>query len=145
MIAVDTNILIYAHRTESPWHAKADRHVTSLAEGAAPWAIPWPCIQEFLAVVTNPKVFKSPSPVSLALDQVDCWLESPSLVLLGESPDHWKRLKETALSGKAVGPVIHDARVVAICREQGVTRLYSADRDFSRFKGLKVINPLLDS
>ena len=145
MTAVDTNILIYAHRPESPWHTKAMLHVTNLAEGAAPWAIPWPCVHEFLAVVTNPKVFKSPTPVSLALDQVECWLESPSLVLLGESPDHWKQLKTTVASGKVVGPVIHDARIVAICREQGVATLYSADRDFSRFSGLKVVNPLLDS
>ena len=145
MTAIDTNILIYAHRAESPWHAKAEQHVTRLAEGAAPWAIPWPCVHEFLAVVTNPKVFKSPTPVSLALDQVECWFESPSLVLLGESPDHWKRLKTTVVSGKVVGPVIHDARIVAICREQGVATLYSADRDFSRFSGLKIVNPLLES
>ena len=53
MIAVDTNVLVYAHREDSPWHGAASRVVRDLAEGSAPWAIPWPCLHEFLAIVTR--------------------------------------------------------------------------------------------
>ena len=88
MIAVDTNVLVYAHREDSPFHAAAARHMTALAEGRLPWAIPWPCLHEFLAVVTHPRIYNPPTPVALALGQVDAWLESPTLVLLAESDQH---------------------------------------------------------
>ena len=56
MIAVDTNILVYAHRADSEWHDRAALRLRELAEGRAPWAIPWPCIHEFLAIVTHPRI-----------------------------------------------------------------------------------------
>ena len=62
MVAVDTNILIYAHRADSPWHARADQVIAELAEGSSLWAIPWPCLHEFLAVVTHPRVYDPPTP-----------------------------------------------------------------------------------
>ena len=145
MIAVDTNILVYAHRRDSPWHQAADLHLTELAQGRVPWAIPWPCVHEFLAVVTNPRVFQTPSPLTKALDQVECWLESPVLHLLREAPGHWRSLKAALASGKVVGPMVHDARVHVLCRDHGVKTLWSADRDFSRFSGSRAENPLLTS
>ena len=56
MIALDTNLLVYAHRRDSEWHAEATAAVRELAEGPAPWAIPWPCLHEFLAIVTHPRI-----------------------------------------------------------------------------------------
>jgi predicted nucleic acid-binding protein len=85
VIAVDTNILVYAHRTDSEWHDRAAICLRELAEGRAPWAIPWPCIHEFLAIVTHPRIYDPPTPVAAALDQIDAWFESPSLVLLTET------------------------------------------------------------
>ena len=76
MIAVDTNILVYAHREDSPWHSAAVTCVTRLAEGGAPWAIPWPCVHEFLAIVTHPKIYRPATPLTSALDQVGAWIES---------------------------------------------------------------------
>ncbi len=145
MIAIDTNLLIYAHREDSEWHETALRQVGELAEGKAPWAIPWPCIHEFLAIVTHPKVFSPPTPLKAAIDQVDAWLESPSLLLLGESMSHWQALRDTLLAGKVVGPLVHDGRIAAICLQHGVRELLSADRDFNRFAGLRVTNPLLET
>jgi toxin-antitoxin system PIN domain toxin len=143
VIAVDTNILVYAHRADSSWHVKADQRLAELAESGSPWAIPWPCIHEFLAIVTHPKLYRPPTPLPKAIKQVECWLECPSLTLLGETQEHWKVLRGAILAGRLAGPVIHDARVVAICRQHGVKALWSADRDFSRLSGLKLINPLL--
>ncbi len=143
MIAVDTNILVYAHRRDSLWHAKASTALLELAEGRARWAIPWPCLHELLAVVTHPRIFKPPTPLDVALAQVDAWLESPSLVLLAEMGDAWPRLRADLLAGHVVGPRIHDARIVALCRMHGVRELWSADRDFGRFPSLQVRNPLV--
>ena len=142
MIAVDTNILVYAHRADAEWHAPAAAAVASLANGSAPWAIPWPCVHEFLAVVTHPRIFAPPSPLKRACEQVDAWLEAPSLVLLGEDEGHWATLQKVLVSGRVTGAMVHDARVAALCLRHGTTELWSADRDFSRFSGLRVRNPL---
>ena len=143
MIAVDTNVLVYAHREDSEWHQAAYRRLAELAERSAAWAIPWPCIHEFLAIVTHPKIFAPPTPLASALDQVDAWIESPSLVLLAESQVHWERLRGLLRAGKVAGPKVHDARIAALCLQHGVRQLWSADRDFSRFPDLMVVNPLV--
>ena len=142
MIAVDTNILIYGHREDSPFHETAAHRLLELAEGGLEWAIPWPCLHEFLAIVTHPRIYDPPTPLVLALDQVEAWLEVPTLVLLAESDQHWATLRRLAIDGKITGPRVHDARVAAICRQYGVKELWSADRDFSRFPELTVVNPL---
>ncbi|MDX2223688.1 MAG: TA system VapC family ribonuclease toxin [Rhodospirillaceae bacterium] len=143
MIAIDTNILVYAHRHDSPFHDAADRCLAEIAESPSPWAVPWPCVHEFLAVVTSPRIFAPPTPLDFALDQVEAWLESPSLVLLSESEAHWTTLKAALAAGRISGPRVHDARIVALCRQHGINELWTADRDFSRFADLKTRNPLL--
>jgi toxin-antitoxin system PIN domain toxin len=143
VIAVDTNILVYAHREDVAWFPQASAAIASVAEAGAPWAIPWPCVHEFLAIVTHPRIFAAPTPLEQAVDQVTAWLESPSLVLLGEGSRHWSRLSELVQSSRASGPLVHDARVAALCLANGVTELWSADRDFGRFPALKVRNPLV--
>jgi toxin-antitoxin system PIN domain toxin len=143
LIAVDTNILVYAHRADSPFHDPAAKRIAELAEGSATWSIPWPCVHEFLAIVTHPRIYAPPTPLPRALDQVDAWLESPTLVLLAESADHWPALRTVLASGRIAGAQVHDARIVALCHEHGVRELWSADRDFNRFAGLAVVNPLV--
>jgi toxin-antitoxin system PIN domain toxin len=143
VIAVDTNVLIYAHRAESQWFTAAAGAIERLASRLDPWAIPWPCIHEFLAVVTNPRVFKPPTPLRVALKQVEIWRESPSLRMIGEMQEHWHELSAILSAGKIVGGAVHDARIAAMCREHGVRELWSMDRDFSRIAGIKCVNPLL--
>jgi toxin-antitoxin system PIN domain toxin len=143
VIAVDTNILVYGHRGDSPWHAPAAANIRALAEGTAAWAIPWPCVHEFLAIVTHPRIYKPPTPVDQAVAQVDAWLESPTLVVIGEAESHWRALRELVLAGKVSGPPVHDARIAALCATHGVRTLWTADRDFSRFPALKTVNPLV--
>jgi uncharacterized protein len=142
LIAVDTNILIYAHREDAPFYAAASRRLAYLAEGTAAWAIAWPCIHEFLAIVTHPRIYGPPTSLSGACDQVDAWLESPSLVLLSESDQHWAELRPLLAAGQISGGRVHDARIAALCIQHGVRELWSADRDFSRFPGLVTVNPL---
>ncbi len=143
MIAVDTNILVYAHREDSSFYQAASRRLAELAEGAESWAIPWPCVHEFLAIVTHPRIYVPPTPLQRALAQVDAWLESPTLVLLAVSATHWPILRGLLGSARVAGAQVHDARIVALCRQHGVRTPWSADRDFNRFGGLAVVNPLV--
>jgi toxin-antitoxin system PIN domain toxin len=145
MIAVDTNILLYAHREESPWHELAYQKLESLAVGRSPWAIPAPCVHEFLAIATHPRIFNPPTPLADAIDYVGAVLESPSLSILAEGDGYWDILRELLLAAKAVGPRVHDARIAALCVYHGVDELWTADRDFSRFSRLPVRNPLVTS
>jgi toxin-antitoxin system PIN domain toxin len=145
VIAVDTNILVYAHRSDSPWHQAASRQLRELAEGTAAWSVPWSCVHEFLAIVTHPRIYKPPTPVDGAVAQVDAWLESPGLVLIGEADSHWHVLRDLLLAGKVSGPPVHDARIAALCATHGVRTLWTADRDFSRFPALMTLNPLIAS
>jgi toxin-antitoxin system PIN domain toxin len=143
LIAVDTNILIYAHREESPFHKASAGCMTELAEGVAAWAIPWPCLHEFLAIVTHPRIFSPPSTLGEAFDQIDAWLASPSVTLLAESITHLATLRALLLAGRVRGPQVHDGRIAALCRQHGVRELWTADRDFSRFSGVTAVNPLV--
>jgi toxin-antitoxin system PIN domain toxin len=143
VIAIDTNLLVYAHRPDNPWHEKASGLLRMLAEEPSLWAIPWPCVHEFLGVVTNPRTFLHPTPPEVALRQVELWQGSPSLVLLAEQAGYWPRLSAVMAKGGVIGPRVHDARIAALCLHHGVRELWSADRDFSRFPDLKARNPLI--
>ena len=142
MIAVDTNVLVYAHRADSDWHEIAALRLRDLAEGRSSWAIPWPCVHEFLAIVTHLRIWNPPTPLEQALDQIDAWLASPNLVMLSEGPEHWRELRGLVQDGRIVGPRVHDARIAAVCIAHGVRVLWTADRDFTRFPALATINPL---
>jgi toxin-antitoxin system PIN domain toxin len=143
VIAVDTNVLVYAHRRDLPLHEPARACVGELARGAAAWGIPWPCVAEFAAVVTNRRIFVNPTPLATALDQMEAWLASPSAVLLSEGDAFWPTFRRTLEGGRVAGGQVHDARIAALCAAHGVRELWSADRDFGRFAALKVTNPLV--
>ncbi len=143
MIALDTNVLVYAHRQDSPWHAAARAVVRDLAEGPSPWALAWPCLHEFTAIVTHPRIYAPPSTLAAALDQIDAWMESPTLAMLSEGPGHWPTLRAMLADARVAGPRVHDARVAALCAHHGVRELWTADRDFSRFSGVVTRNPLV--
>jgi uncharacterized protein len=142
MIAVDTNVLVYAHRREAREHPAAAHRLTELAAGSNAWAIPWPCIYEFFSVVTNCRIWKeAASTQEQAWRQVEAWLGSPSLRLLSETDDFASVLGELAQRPRVLGPVVHDARVAALCLAHGVEILLTRDRDFSLFPELVTSNP----
>lgn len=140
MIAVDTNLLVYAHREDSPWHDRSLQRLTELAK--RDWAIPWPCIHEFLAIVTHPRVFDPPTPMTDAWKTVDDWLRAPRLRMLAEIDGYAATLRNLVTTARVAGPRVHDARIAALCLVHGVEALWSADRDFSRFSQLVTHNPL---
>lgn len=143
MIAVDTNILVYSHRQDSPFHERATAAIDELRRKEEPWAIPWPCIYEFINIVTHPKIYRPPSTFAEAATSVERWMASGNMHLLHESADFWPTLAEIAEKGRVRGPKIHDARIAAICLRHGVRELWTADRDFSAFPKLTTRNPLV--
>lgn len=143
MIAVDTNLLVYAHRRESRHHRSMATALRTLAEGTQRWAIPWPCLYEFFSVVTNPRIWRErASTQEQAWHQIAAWTSSPALVLLHETEEFVSLLAEFARRPRVVGPVIHDARIAAICVAHGVDELLSTDRDFQLFPELRTRNPV---
>ena len=143
MIGVDANILIYAHRTESPFYEKAAACMRELAEGRSAWAIPWPCLHEFYGVVTHPKRYLPASTPAQANYQIDLWLGSESLKIINETQTYWPVLQKILTTADVKGSLVHDARIAAICLQHGVREFWTADRDFSRFQALKCHNPLI--
>jgi hypothetical protein len=137
VIAVDTNILVYAHREELPQHAVARARLTALAEGDAPWAIPVFCLGEFLRVVTHPRLFDPPHTIEEGCGALDRILESPSLRILNPAERFWAMLAEAVREADATGNLVFDAQLAALCREHGVSALLTEDRDFDRFPGLR--------
>ncbi|HZB51732.1 MAG TPA: TA system VapC family ribonuclease toxin [Mycobacteriales bacterium] len=143
MIAVDTNVLVHAHRRDSPFFDPARSALAELAEGGGRWAIPWPVVAEFVCVTTHPKLFDRPSTPDQAVRQIDAWAQSPGLTLLGETATSWSLLRGALVAGRITGPVVYDARTAAICLAHGVRELWTADRDYGRFPALRVRNPLV--
>jgi uncharacterized protein len=143
LIAIDSNILIYAHRQDADWHRPAFDAIERITKQSALWAITWPSVHEFLSISTHPRIYSPPSTIVEAVAQMDIWMGAPNMRLLGETTTHWEYLKEVAITGQITGPRIHDARIAAICLQHGVTELWTADRDFSRFPRLKTRNPLV--
>lgn len=143
MIAVDTNILVYAFNSESPEHRAADGAMRELVSMAR-WALPWPVVYEFFRVVTSSVVFE-PAPAAGALRALDMWIASPGARLLGESLADWPRARVLLESSRVTGPRAYDARIAAICLASGVSELWTADRDFGRFPDLRTRNPLVSA
>ena len=144
MIAIDTQILVYAHRADSPWHGRARPRIGELAASGVRWAIPMHCIVEFFTAVTRPNYYLPASTFGQATAQIDAWLEAPSVSILSEDAQTWSTLRNLLAAGAIVGPKAYDARIAAVCLQHGVTELWTHDRDFSRFPGLRVRNPLID-
>ena len=143
MIAVDTNLLVYAHREDSEWHPPAREHLVALANSGNAWAIAWSSIHEFVAIVTHPRMYDPPTPQATAFEAIKAWQESPGLHLLHEGPGYLETLERLCSRARVAGGKLHDARIAAICLNHGVTQLWTADRDFSLFPELKTRNPLL--
>lgn len=143
MIAVDTNLLVYAHRRESRAHDQSRRVLATLAEGDRPWAIPWPCCYEFFSIVTNRRIWRgAQSTPDQAWSQLKAWTDSPTNRLLGETRDFLDILERLLQRPRVRGPVVHDARLAAICLAHGIDELLTRDRDFAHFPELRTRDPL---
>ena len=119
MLAVETNVLVYAHRRETEEHTAAAALVRELAEGSERWAIPWPCVYEFASVVTNRRIWKTAaSTPTQAWAQLHAWQGSPSCSLIGETEGFFDLLQDYVRLPRVHGPMVHDARIAATDRDR---------------------------
>lgn len=132
MIAIDTNVLVYAHREEYPLHAQAKARIVGLALGPAPWGVPVFCLGEFLRVVTHRRVLNPPSSLEQAVAFLDRLHDSDSFRVLLPDVDYWADLKATIEGAAIRGNLAFDAQIAALCMRHGAT-LLTVDRDFARF------------
>jgi hypothetical protein len=139
--ALDTNVLVYARREETVHHAAAAALVRSLAEGPEPWGLPWPCVYEFLRVVTHPRVFHPPTTLESAVEGVRDLLASPSVRVLRETDRHFDIAERVLREGRAAGNLVHDAHIVALLVEHGFDEILSTDDDLRRFRSIRATNP----
>ncbi|MCD6675454.1 MAG: PIN domain-containing protein [Burkholderiaceae bacterium] len=145
MIAVDTNILVYAHRADSEFHRPALAALEALAAQSGGWAIPWPCVHEFLSVVTGPAFGARRTPPEVAFETLRTWLAHPRCTALAETDAHFTLLEALTQRAALRGGALHDARIAAICIGHRVEELWTCDRDFDRFPDLRIRNPLVPS
>lgn len=138
MIAVDTNVLIYAHRAETSLHAVASQELVALAEGGTRWGLPVFCIGEFIRVVTHRRVFNPPSTLPQATGFLQDVVASPSCRIVRPGRDFTGLLVDSVLQAGARGNLVFDAQIVALCREHGIATILTNDRDFDRFRDLRV-------
>jgi toxin-antitoxin system PIN domain toxin len=141
MILVDANLLLYAYNQDAPEHAAARSWLEVTLSAPTPFGLSWQTILAFIRISTNKRAFPQPLSVQEATEIVAQWLDRPSVTILQPGERHWALLVGMLRVGQASGPLAMDAHLAALAVEHGAT-LYSTDRDFARFVGLNVANPL---
>lgn len=140
MIALDTNVLVYAHRDESPRHDVARNVMRGLIEGSVPFGVPVFVVTEFLRVVTHPSYLHKPSSGTQACAFVDGVLASPAARLLEPRSAFWRFLRDDVTTRRVRGNDVFDAQIGVVCREHGVETVVTEDRAFARSTGLRTVS-----
>ena len=141
MIVVDANLLIYAYNTASPLYKKSRDWLEEVFSGTEAVGLPWLSVAAFLRVTTNPKLHGRQYTFDEAAGIIEGWMAQANVRILAPSDDHWLQFRRMMAEGKASGPLISDAELAAVTVEYGGV-LYTTDRDFARFPGLRWKNPL---
>jgi uncharacterized protein len=141
MIVLDANILLYAYDAASPQHAKARAWIEEAFSSVTPIGLPWQSIGAFLRVITNSKLPGQRFTLDEGAQIVDRWLDQPNVLAISPGEHYWPLFRETMIAGQARVPLLSGAQLAALTIEFGGV-LYTTDRDFARFPGLRWINPL---
>jgi len=138
---VDANLLLYAIDQRSPRHPAARSWLERQLSGRETVAFAWIVLLAFLRLSTNPHVFTRPLSPAQAFDVVDGWLEPPCAVIVHPGDRHAAIMREILEPLGTMGNLVNDAHLAALAIEHGA-ELNSCDSDFSRFSGLRWVNPL---
>lgn len=142
MIVFDTNLLIYAHRSQVPEHRAALHALEEGVNNPAGWGIALPCIEEFLAVVTHPSASGRPSTAAEAEGFLSRFLADAQGAVLHPGPDVARRLLATAAEFDVRGPRLFDLQIALVARDHGAEVSRTHDRDFVCLPGIEVHDPL---
>ena len=142
MIVFDVNVLLYAYTPASPEHDPARKCIEALFSDDELVGLPWQTISAFIRILTDPRLPAVRRPAKEIVEIVESWMEQPNVRVLAPGERHWVIFREMLLEGQARGPMTTDAQLAALTIEAGGV-LYTTDRDFSRFPGLRWKNPLI--
>ncbi len=144
MIFIDANLLLYAYHVRSPFHQRSREWIETIFSGREPVRLSWPSVHAFLRIGTNARAFEQPLTMAEAQAAVSSWLEQPAVDIIEPGERYWPILRELLIDAQVSGPLVSDAALAALAIEHGAT-LCTSDRDFSRFRGVKLSNPLAES
>ncbi|MGD1024879.1 MAG: TA system VapC family ribonuclease toxin [Candidatus Sulfotelmatobacter sp.] len=142
MILLDANILLYAYDAAASQHIKARAWVETVFSDVEPVGLPWQSLSAFLRIMTDLRLPGKRFTVVEAAEFVNQWLEQPNVRVLTPGDEHWLIFRKMIVDGQASGPLVSDAHLAALTLEYGGV-LYTTDRDFARFPGLRWTNPLI--
>jgi len=140
--SVDTNILIYSINKGSLHYPEAKKFVEEISSTPESWIFPWPIIHSFIRITTHSGILPHPLSSAQSISVIDDFLNLPNVRLVSETDLFWKVYKKELQDGHFRGSFVSDVVIASLLKEHGVSRFYTADRDFLRFKGIHSINPL---
>jgi predicted nucleic acid-binding protein len=142
MIALDTNLLIYAHREGSPEHERTHKAILKVLDDPRGWGICLPAVTEFWSIVTHPKMPGGPSPAPVVTHFFHYLLTEGHGNLWTPGPGFGERLMRWASSLKVRGKRVFDLQIAGIALEHGAREIWTHDQGFISVPGLKVHDPL---
>ena len=143
MFISDVNLLLYAFDPSSPFYSRARSWLGAMLDGRDAFGLPEIVLASVVRLLTNPRVFRTPAPIGIAMDYVEVLRRAPSVIVLNPGPSHFGIFSELCRAANAVGDLVPDAYLAAMALEHDAT-LCTNDRGFRRFAGLKLAFPLLD-
>lgn len=138
---IDVNVLLYSSDESSPFHTKATDLIMRLAQGPEFLHLFWPVLMGYLRMATHSAIFPRPLSVDTATKNIEQLLALPHVRTAGEREDFWRVYKATTSGAVVAGNLVPDAHLVALMRENGVGTLWSHDRDFRKFEGIRIRDP----
>ena len=139
--AIDAKILLYASDVSSAFHERALAFLQRCAEGPELLYLPWPAVMAYLRIATHPAIFDTPLSPAEAMDNVECLLRRPHSRTLVEEDRFWEAYREITQGTVVRGNLVPDAHLVALLMQSGVTTIWTHDRGFCKFRGLRVRDP----
>jgi toxin-antitoxin system PIN domain toxin len=140
VIVLDANVLLYAYNPSSAHHGACRAWLEQALNGTEQVGLPWQTVLAFVRIATNSRVFEPPLAAAEAAAIVDEWLACPRVLIVHPGHDYWTILKEQLDSAQVAGPLVTDAALASLAIEVGA-RLCTTDRDFARFRGLRIVDP----
>ncbi len=137
---IDANVLVYASNEADPAHVRARELIERLAGGPDLLYLFWPVALGYLRIVTHPGILPRPLRAADAAANVSALLALGHVRSPGEADGFWPLFQATA-AGAARGNVVPDAHIATLMRQHGVGTIYTRDRDFRRFDGIRVEDP----
>jgi toxin-antitoxin system PIN domain toxin len=138
---LDANILLYAYDSSSSHHATCRAWLEATLNAEETVALPWQTTLAFVRIATNPRATRRPLSARAACAIVESWLTRPNVAVVGPGERFWEIFRTQVGEAQCSGPLVTDTALAAVALEIGAV-LCSTDRDFRRFKDLRVLDPL---